>query len=157
MLANGPISFKVRLQSLTAQSTVEAELVVAATAMKESLFCTKMMMELGFTEGFRSVPVYIDNTSALHVAGNRTFSPRAKHIALRYLFVQELVKEGNVTIHFVKTEQQQIWYEISQKASSLLSHEAHRRVQSLSGRFTCISYSCNNAVHCNGCPSTFLV
>ena len=106
MPANGPISFKVRLQSLSAQSTMEAELVAAATARKESLFCRNMMMELGFTEGFRSVPVYIDNTSALYVAGNITFSPRAKHIALRYLFVQELVKEEKVTIHSVKTEQQ---------------------------------------------------
>ena len=64
------------------------------------------MIGLGFTEGFWSVPVYIDNTSALHVAGNRIFSPMAKHIALRYFFVQELVKEGKVTIHFVKAEQQ---------------------------------------------------
>ena len=86
--------------------TMEAELVAAATAMKESLFCRNMTMESGFTEGFWSVPVYIDNTSALHVAGNRTFSPRAKHIALRYFFVQELVKEGKVSIHFVKTDQQ---------------------------------------------------
>ena len=85
---------------------MEAVLVAAATAMKESLFCRNMMMELGFTDGFWSIPVYIDNTSALHLAGNRTFSPRAKHIALRYVFVQDLVKEGKVTIHFVKTEQQ---------------------------------------------------
>ena len=106
MLANGPISFKVGLQSLTAQSTMKPELVAAATAMKGSFFCRNMMMETGFTERFRSVPVYIDNTSALHVAWKRTFSPRAKHIALRYFFVQELVKEGKVTIHFVKTEQQ---------------------------------------------------
>ena len=94
MFANGPISFKVGLQSLTAQSIMEAELVAAATERKESLFCRNKMMELGFTEGFRSVPVYIDNASALHVAGNRTFSPRAKNIALRYFFVQELTKEG---------------------------------------------------------------
>ena len=89
---------------------MEAELVAAATAMKGSLFCRNMMMELGFTEGFRNVPCLhrqdINNTSTGHVAGNRTFSPRAKHIALRYFFVQELVKEGKVTIHFVKTEQQ---------------------------------------------------
>ena len=80
--------------------------MAAATVIKESLFCRNMMMELGFTEGFLSVLVYIDNTSALHVAGNRTFIPRAKHIALRYFLVQELciVKEGKVTIHFVKTE-----------------------------------------------------
>ena len=87
ILANGPISFKVGLQSLTAQSTMEAELVAAAIAMKESLFF-RNMMELGFTEGFRSIPIYIDNTSALHVVGNRTFSPRANHIALRNFFVQ---------------------------------------------------------------------
>ena len=82
------------------------ELVAAVTAMKESIFCRNILVELGFTEGFRSVPVYIDNMSALHVAGNRAFSPRAKHIALRYFFVQELVKEGKITIHFVKTEKQ---------------------------------------------------
>ena len=104
MLANGPISFKVGLQSLSAQSTMKAKVIAAATAMKESLFCRNIMMELGFTGGFRSVPVYIDNTSALHVAENRTFRPRAKHVALRYFFAQELVKEGKVTIHFVKTE-----------------------------------------------------
>ena len=106
MVTNGTISFKAGLQSLTTQSTMEAELVAAATAMKESLFCRNMMMELGFTEGFWSVPVYIDNTSALHVAVNRSFSPREKHIALRYFFVQELVKERRVAVHFVKTEQQ---------------------------------------------------
>ena len=83
ILANGLISSKVGLQSLTTQSTMEVKLVAAATAMKESLFCRNLMMELRFTEGFRSVPVYIDNTSALHVAGNRTFSPGAKYIALR--------------------------------------------------------------------------
>ena len=62
-----------------------------------------MRLELGFKEGFGSVPLYIET---LHVAGNRTYSPRAKHIALRYFFVQELVEEGKITIHFVKTQDQ---------------------------------------------------
>ena len=84
MLANAPISFKVGLQGLTAQSTMEAELAAAALAMKEAVFCSNIMSELGFDKSFGSVPLYIDNTSALHVAGNRTYSPRAKHIALRY-------------------------------------------------------------------------
>ena len=106
MFTNGLISSEVGLQSLTFQSTLKAELVEAATAMEESLFCRNIMMELGFTEGFWSVPVYIDNTSALDVAGNRPFSPRAKHIALSYCFVQEIEKKAKVTIYFVKTEQQ---------------------------------------------------
>ena len=40
------------------------------------------------------------------MARNMIVSPRAKYIASRYFFVQDLVKEEKVTIHFVKTEQQ---------------------------------------------------
>ena len=106
ILSNGPISFKVDIQGLTAQSTMEAELVAAALTMKEAVFYSNMMLKLGFKEGFGSVTLYIDNTSALHVVGNRTYSPRAKHIVLRYFFVQELVEEGNIAIHFVQTQDQ---------------------------------------------------
>ena len=65
---------------------MEAELVAAALSMKEAVFCESMMQELGFKDEFDSVSLFVDNTSALHVAGNRTYSPRAKHIALRYSF-----------------------------------------------------------------------
>ena len=77
------------------------------------------MLELGFDKNFDSVPLRIDNTSALHVAGNRTYSlhakyitlrctrtysPRSKHIPLScYFFVQELVEGGKVSIHYVKS------------------------------------------------------
>ena len=104
MLSKDPMSFKVVIQGLTAQSTMEAELMAAAVTMKGAVFCSNMMLELGFKEGFGSVPLYINITSALHVTGNRTYSPRAKHIALRYFFVQELVAEGKITIHFVKIQ-----------------------------------------------------
>ena len=106
MLSNGPISFKVVIQELTAQSTMEAEFVVVALTMKESVFCSNMMLELGFKEGFGSVPLQIGNTLALHVTGSRTYSPRAKYIALRYFFLQELMEEGRITINFVKTQGQ---------------------------------------------------
>ena len=88
MKANAPIGFKVGLQGLTVQSTMEAELVAEALAMKEAVFCPNMILKLGFGESFVSVPLYIDNTLALHIAGNRTYSPRLKHIALRYYFVE---------------------------------------------------------------------
>ena len=104
MLANSPISFKVGLLGLTAQSTMEAELVAAMLTMTEAIFCKGMIQELGFKDGFDSIPLHIDNTLALHVAENRTCSPRAKHIALRYFFMQELVEAGTIAIHYVKTQ-----------------------------------------------------
>ena len=104
-LSIAPVSFKVGLQGLTAQSTMETELVAAALAMltmKEEVFCSNMMKELGFGTRFDSAPLYIDITSAMHVAGNRTYSSRVKHVALRYFFIQELGKEGRIIIHYVK-------------------------------------------------------
>ena len=70
--SDGPVSFKVGLQGLTAHSTMEAELVTAALTMKKSVFCSNIMKELGFGTRFDNVPVYIDNTSNVHVAGNQT-------------------------------------------------------------------------------------
>ena len=69
-------------------------------------FCSNMIKKLGFGTCFDSVPPYIDNTSALHVTGNRTYSLRVKRVALRYFFIQELVKEGRITVKYMTTEDQ---------------------------------------------------
>ena len=78
VLANGPISCKVGLQSLIAQSTMGAELMTAVFTMKEAVFCSNMVMELGFEKESSSVPMYLGNTSALHATSKRTYSLRAK-------------------------------------------------------------------------------
>ncbi|CAB1113312.1 unnamed protein product [Ectocarpus sp. CCAP 1310/34] len=104
MLANAPMSFRSGLQGLTAMSTMEAELVASALAMKEAVFCSNMMTELGFGKEFAQLPVYCDNTATLHALGNRSFSSRTKHIALRFFFIRELVTEGKISIHYAPTE-----------------------------------------------------
>ena len=62
MMSNGPVSLKVGLQGITAQSTMEAGLIVPALAMKETVYCANMMRELGFGVTFKCVPLHIDNT-----------------------------------------------------------------------------------------------
>ena len=69
-VANAPIIFKVELQGLTAQPAMEASM--ALTIKEEAVFCSNMMLELGFDESFGSVPLHIDYMSALHIADNRT-------------------------------------------------------------------------------------
>ena len=107
-VANAPIIFKVELQGLTAQPMIETELVAAALTMKEeAVFCSNMMSEIGFfIESFGSVPLHIDNTSALCLAGNHACFPRAKHIALRYYFFVQELAEGKVGVHYVKSKGQ---------------------------------------------------
>ena len=89
-LSRAPVSFKSGAQSLTAMSTMEAELVASALVMKEAVFCSNMMTELTFGKAFGHVPLHIDNTTTLHVFGNRAFSSRTKHIALRFFYIREL-------------------------------------------------------------------
>ena len=106
-LASAPINFNVGLQELT-------ELVATALIMKEAMFCSNMMKGLGFGTRFDSVPLHLDNTSTLHVAGNQTYSPRVKDVVLRYFFVQKLARwEGQISIHYVKTEYQLVDIEIN--------------------------------------------
>ena len=104
MLANAPMSFRSGLQGLTAMSTMEAELVASTLAMKEAVFCSNMLTELGFGKEFAQMPVYCDNTATLHALGNRSFSSRSKHIALQLFFIRELVTDGRISIHYVPTE-----------------------------------------------------
>lgn len=77
MHTNSSVSFKKILQRLTAQFTMEAELLTAALT-KESGFFSEVTKELGFGKLLDSVLVYIDNTLALHVTGNLTFNMRIK-------------------------------------------------------------------------------
>lgn len=79
IMCNRPVSFKV---GLTAQSTIEAELVAEELAMKKAVYWAGRMGELGFEETFKCVSIHIDKTSTLQVAGNKTYSSRAKHVAL---------------------------------------------------------------------------
>ena len=62
LLSRAPVSFNSGVQSLTALSTMKAELVTSALAMKKAVFCSNMQTELGFSKEFEHVPLHIDNT-----------------------------------------------------------------------------------------------
>ena len=104
-LGGGLISFGSKTQSLTAQSTVEAELQALSFGAREAVYLSNFMRELGF-KTFGSVPINSDSTGALTVAGNAMFSSRTKHIALRYFFVRELIKRNEIRLHHQPSEKQ---------------------------------------------------
>ena len=56
MLAGGPLSSTTALQSVTAQSTLEGELVSMAHERKEAVYIATMMAELGFGRWLKLYP-----------------------------------------------------------------------------------------------------
>ena len=66
---------------------------------------------------------YQFNTEALQVARNSTCSSRTKHSALRLFFLKELVKEGKIVLHHVRTQAQ-----LADITTKYLSKGAHRHL-----------------------------
>ncbi|GKF04782.1 hypothetical protein Tco_0035450 [Tanacetum coccineum] len=55
---------------------------------------------------FNKIPLYCNNKSAIALCCNNVQHSRAKHIDVRYHFIQEEVKNGIVELYFVRTEYQ---------------------------------------------------
>ena len=103
MLSKGPISFKVGIQEFSAHGGG----IGGDGARHEGSSLLQQHDAQARLQGrVRQCAALHRKHMLLHDAGNRTYSPRAKHIALRYFFVEELVEEGKMTIRFVKTEKQ---------------------------------------------------
>ena len=103
MFCGAPVSFGAVTQTLVAQSTVEAELIAASYGCKEAVYLSNFMTELCFGKQFATIAIKCDSQGALHVMGNRTYSSRTKHIALRFFYVRELIRDGHITIHHVSS------------------------------------------------------
>ena len=130
-LGGGLISFGFKTQSLTAQSTVESELLALSYGAREAVYLSNFLMELGF-KTFSSVPIHNDSAGALSVAGNAMFSSRTKHIALRFFFVRELIKRNKITLHHKPTQQM-----LADIATKHLSKQRFRELLQQIKGFTC--------------------
>ena len=130
-LGGGFISFGSKTQSLTAHSTVESELQPLSYGAREAVCLSNFLMELGF-KTFFSVPINIDSTGALSVAGNAMFSSRTKHIALRSFFVREFIKRNKITLHHKPIQQM-----LADIATKHLSKQRFRELLQQIKDFTC--------------------
>ena len=106
IMASAPVRFEAGLQTVADLSTVGTELIATMSTMKRIVFCSNVMTQVYLKENFQTVQLFIDNTSTNFVIGNRAYSACTKHVALRFLYIWELVKEGKTSIHNVPTHDQ---------------------------------------------------
>jgi hypothetical protein len=102
LLAGGAISWSAKKQSLIALSTAEAEYIAMTHAAKELLWIRSFISEVLQPLNIPS-PLFADNQSAIALARNGFFSPRTKHIALRYHFIREALTSFVLSLHWVDT------------------------------------------------------
>ena len=104
-LANGPISWKSKLQTIIAQSTTEAEYIAINASAKEAIYIKSILGELGYYKQDK-FPIYSDNNGALLLAKNPVFHERTKHISVKYHYIRDLIDKGIIDLIYINTSEQ---------------------------------------------------
>jgi hypothetical protein len=103
LLAGGAVSWISRLQSVAAQSTMEAEYIAGSHSGRELMFVRNLLGELLGTPLDQPSPIHCDNQSAISVAENPAMHDKAKHIALKYHYIRDLIDDKSITIHYCQS------------------------------------------------------
>jgi hypothetical protein len=111
--ADCPIYWSSKLQTEIALNTAEVEYIVLSSSLCEVIPLMTVMDELN--EVFpllMEMPkfyckVWEDNQSCIAMATSQKFTPRTKHIALKYHHFKGYVELGRIQINYIHTERQQ--------------------------------------------------
>ena len=112
MYAGCPITWGSKMQTEIALSTTESEYIALSTAMREVIPFLNLMKEIAGIFGlltrkpvFRCT-VWEDNESCITVAKSPKFTPRTKHIAIKYHHFRHFVSDGTLIIKSIDTAEQ---------------------------------------------------
>jgi hypothetical protein len=96
----GAVSWRSKLQLLTALSTAEAEYVALCEAAREVKFIADVVQFLGLSHSFGAPIIMGDNEAAHKIANDPAFHSRTKHFDVK---VRELVARKEIVLHQVAT------------------------------------------------------
>ena len=98
------ISWTSKKQPTIALSSCEAELMAASEAAKEAIYLRGFLAELGQSDD-NPTKLSVDNQAAQDLAYNPEHHSRTKHIERRHFFVRERVESLEISVPFVRSEQ----------------------------------------------------
>ena len=112
MYAGCPVHWCSKLQTEIALSTTEAEYIALSQSLREVIPLIELLKEIN--EVFPiylptpkiKCKVYEDNESCISLATKQKFSPRTKHIALKYHHFRAHVNNGTIDVVSVDTKEQ---------------------------------------------------
>ena len=102
LLSDGPVMWSSRRQPCVTLSTAESEYVALSSAVQEIVWLRALLKELGFGQK-EPTEVMEDNQSAIAIATGANTSRRTKHIDVRYHYVREKVKTGEIKVTYCAT------------------------------------------------------
>lgn len=104
MMCGGAVSWQSKKQTLTAQSSTEAEYIALSCAVKETIWLNSLAEEIA-PELKQTVTLMCDNQGAIQLAKSEGYRSRSKHIALKYHHIRENVANKDIDLQHIGTEE----------------------------------------------------
>ena len=104
-LGSGLISWSSKKQHVVALSTAEAEYIALSSAACQAIWLRRILSEL-MHEQIGPTKILCDNKSAMALAKNPVFHGRSKHIDIKYHYIRDRVKDGEIELNFCRSEDQ---------------------------------------------------
>ena len=101
-----PITWSSRKQSVTAQSSTEAEYMAVSEAAKQAIWTRHFLYVIGKGSIYHDTPttIYEDNQGAIKIADNPVNHPKTKHIAVRYHAIRDHIGNGEIRLEHLSTD-----------------------------------------------------
>ena len=103
-LFGGPVTWRSSTQRLTSHSSTESELYALDEATRELVHLQKLLKDFDVQHLPRPVTIGQDNLSAISLSHAKAYNPRTKHIAIRYMYVNQIQEQGEVLIKHLSTD-----------------------------------------------------
>ncbi|GJV59081.1 hypothetical protein Tco_1465181 [Tanacetum coccineum] len=96
------ISWECKKQTIVANSTTEAEYVVAVNCYEQVLWIQNQMLDYGFN--FMNTKIYINNESTICIVKNPVFHSKTKHIEIRHHFIRDSHEKKLIQVIKIHTD-----------------------------------------------------
>ena len=104
ILGDTAIAWSASRQPVIATSTSESEYIALLPCLQECLWIKRLLNELGYKQ--RTVQIFEDNEACIALAKNPQNHKRTRHIQVRYHWIRDVVRNGEVSLTPIKTDQQ---------------------------------------------------
>ena len=106
ILGGGAISWKSKKQTLIAHSITESEFVTLAEAGKEAEWLRDFLLEIPLiSKNVSSISIICHNQATLARAYSDIYNGKSRHISLRHDYVRKLIKDGVISLTFMKSNE----------------------------------------------------
>jgi hypothetical protein len=103
LMADGAVTWTLRMQKTVARSLTEAEYMALSEACSEIAWLTSLQKEIGYSPT-APTPLVSDNQGGIFLAINPAHDHQLKHVDICYHFIREYVESKRINIVYISTD-----------------------------------------------------